>query len=366
MANKDTVKLPPFKLPERFEFLGIRLEGGQGFVYVCRDKFLDRKVALKTPKSRVMVEPLRKELATLCQIKCRHVAEVYDALEAKRSELFAIVEEFVPGESLEQYVASTDIQKGDFLRIIYQLSCALTDIHGYGKVHRDATPRNLKFDAERVLKLLDFGLSSIADPDGITPHARGTPGFMGPEFYGPPPAHFSAAADIYSLGATAWFVASKGKLPAALLEDPPQSRTAAPSFNTAGMSLPPDIVSLLDATLLPDPNGRPEARQVRDTLRNHLIFGRHRATIHYLGNTYVLTEVGSGARIPAGPDTIAIQYDGLAFVVVAVTGDVYINNNPVSPGHILPDSCVITLGSPLLGAARKFVPVNMSHPEVVL
>jgi len=189
---------------------------------------------------------------------------------------------------------------------------------------------------------------------------------MGPEFYGSMPARFTTAADMYAVGATAWCLVRKGKLPEALLEDPPQSSTTPPSFSASGLSLPSDIVALLDATLNPNPTGRPPAKHVRDTVKKHLLYGRHRATIHYGGATYVLSAVGNSARLPAGADTITIKYDGLGFGVAAVTGAVYINNTPAVVNDILPDSCVVTLGGPALGASRKFVPVNMSHPEVVL
>src|SRR5208337_1771902 len=125
MATKETVKSPPFKLPDRFEFTGTRLVGGQAFVYVCNDKFLHRKVALKTPRSSHAPESLRKELAILCEIRSRHIAEVYDVLDARRSSLFAIVEEFVPGPTVQEYAEKSEIKIDGFLRILYQLACAL-------------------------------------------------------------------------------------------------------------------------------------------------------------------------------------------------------------------------------------------------
>jgi serine/threonine protein kinase len=36
------------------------------------------------------------------------------------------------------------------------MASGLVDIHGYGKVHRDIKPHNLKFDSENVVKILDF------------------------------------------------------------------------------------------------------------------------------------------------------------------------------------------------------------------
>ena len=67
-----------------------------------------------------------------------------------------------------------------------------------------------------------------------------------------------------------------------------------------------------------------------------------------------------------GVGATSIKYDGLQFTIASVTGNVYINNRPAAVGEELPDSCVITIGAPPLGASRTFAPFNVSHPGVVL
>jgi eukaryotic-like serine/threonine-protein kinase len=163
---------------------------------------------------------------------------------------------------------------------------------------------------------------------------------LGPEFYGTRPVRFSPAADCYAFGATAWFLANKGKLPSVLVEMPPQFSQAAPSFSTAKIPLANEIVVLLDGALAPDPKDRPDMAHVRDSLKKHLLFGRHRVTIHHRGANYVLSEPGKSVKLQIGSDTITIRYDGLAFRVSAVEGSVYLNNTPAA--------------------------LNVSHPEVVL
>src|SRR2546421_4565263 len=45
-----------------------------------------------------------------------------------------------------------------------------------------------------------------------------------------------------------------------------------------------------------------------------------------------------------GQGSLTITYDGLRFVISNVSGDVAINNMPMSNGDVLPGSCVIVLG----------------------
>jgi serine/threonine protein kinase len=343
------------------------MTGGQGYVYVCNDKFLERKVAIKVMKAKGDTARLRKELNVLCEIKSRHVTQVYDLVASKGGTL-GLVQEFVPGSNLEDYAANNDIPQGEYLKILYQVACGLADIHDHKKVHRDVKPQNLKFDAEGVVKILDFGLSRDLVESDETTKARGTDGFLGPEFFSSPPIHFSTAADTYAFGVTAWSLGNHADLPPALLECPPQSVTQMPSFSTLGVQIPDEIFAVLDATLDSDPAKRPKMKTVANILERRLLFGRRRAMVSVRSQTkrYDLSEPGNSINVRLGSDSISITYDGLAFSISNVGGDVYINNARAVAGEELPKSCVVTLGAPPLGPRRMFVAVDTSHPEVIL
>jgi serine/threonine protein kinase len=83
MTQKAPSTVFPFPLPPRYEQPTERLEGGQGYVYVCRDEYLDRRVAIKVMKSKGDMSLLRAELAALCDIRSRHIAGVYDLISSK-------------------------------------------------------------------------------------------------------------------------------------------------------------------------------------------------------------------------------------------------------------------------------------------
>lgn len=355
----------PFPLPNRYVPTGNRMEGGQGFVYVCEDTYLDRRVAIKVMRLKADAASLKKELKAMCELRSRHIAEVYDLVSAKGGSL-GLVQEFVPGPSLEEYSKNTSIPLNEYLRILYQVSSGISDIHTHGKVHRDIKPENLKFDAEKVVKVLDLGFISEAIRDEETTKARGTDGFLGPEFFGPPPIRFSSASDVYAFGVTAWSLAKAGKLHASFLEVPPQSVTKMPSFSNLGLNLPAEVVTAFDAALNTDPKKRPTMSAIKDALERRLLYGLHRAVISLGAVRHQLSEPGKTILLRIGNTSVSITYDGLRFSVAEVNGDVYINNSSASAGTQLPHSCVITFGSRDLASSRQFIPIDTSHPEVVL
>jgi hypothetical protein len=107
--------------------------------------------------------------------------------------------------------------------------------------------------------------------------------------------------------------------------------------------------------------------RVRDELAAYLLRGQHRATL-VLGNAvHLLNTKNPAANISAGSlGSIEIRYDGLNFIVTGFSGTVTVNNLPLKVGQSLPGACVITLGDASLGWNRRYITMDVSHPEVVL
>lgn len=359
--------MAPHNLPPRYEYLGEAYSGGQADVYVCRDKYLERKVAIKFYLSSGDPGEFLQELALLKDAESQHIAQIYDLIfDSDSSRLPGLVQEYIAGKCLSE-LSDAGLTEEQYLKTLFQIASGVSDLHRQDIVHRDIKPHNMRFDAEGVVKLLDFGLSCIlADEDLETLHGRGTFGFRSPEFYNPPPVTISKTMDIYAFSATAWFIA-EGDLPKALKDIPPQSKTLAPSFEELHFALPADIVEILDRCLSVEPELRPSIEHVRGRLERRLLYGKHTAEMVSGGERYVLDEPDSKIRIKSGDNhQISILYDGLGFFVSEFKGAVYINNYPATVGQELPGSCVITLKPVEAGANRLFVPFNVSHPEVVL
>ncbi|CAN7172238.1 serine/threonine protein kinase [Acidovorax sp. LjRoot118] len=350
-------------LPPRYIPVGHHMAGGMGSVIVCTDTVLERSVAIKFVSSAAHRHRMADEVAALLKLRSKHVVQVYDVLRSSANEI-GLVQEFINGQDLfESYAPPVSLTA--YYKQLWQIASGLTDIHELGVIHRDIKPNNMKTDPEQVIKIFDFGLARDDGPGAMTQGFVGTRGFAAPELYDRPFA-FTNAVDTYAFGATAIFLATGG-LPAELLEQPP--RTALTGYShllPAGTAL--EFAELLNSCMHPIATFRPAMREIRDALGRHILFDQHRALLVHNSRASVISAANRSVKLALGTiGSIEIQYNGLSFVVVSVSGEVQINYQPVTTGAVLPGACVIALGAPNRRAIeRRFITFDISHPEIVL
>ena len=120
--------------------------------------------------------------------------------------------ELVSGVDLESKLAETGpLQLNDVLRIVFQIALGLEHAHFRDLVHRDVKPSNIIVDDEDLAKLLDLGVSRDIkfdkNDDAESPDTTwATVEFMPPEIFDS--QFVSPAGDLFSLGATAYFLLS--------------------------------------------------------------------------------------------------------------------------------------------------------------
>jgi eukaryotic-like serine/threonine-protein kinase len=359
-----TLKTPPLKLPTRYTPTGAVHSGGYGQVFICNDSNLDRKVAIKILKPGGDLSELLSEASSLPSIQSKNVVQVFDII--NDSVRMGLVQEYVPGNDLSNFASSCG-SVTEYLGVLYQIASGITDIHAAGKIHRDIKPNNIKFDSENIVKIFDFGLACDQTPPRMTTSGRGTDAFRAPELYSPNPVSVTSAVDTYAFGVTAWVLADDSKMPASFLEFPPQSKTLAPSFSTSKIKLPPELISIFDATLAVDPYVRPPMDAIATALSRRLLFGQHHGRFVDNGTVYSIVGVNKASRINVPTKgLIKIGYDGLKFSVNELAGDVFVNGMPAMLNQELPGSCVLCIGSPAQPHLRTYLPFDVSHPEVVL
>jgi serine/threonine-protein kinase len=199
--------------------LGERIgEGGVGNVYAARHDLLKRPTAVKllkpTRATDEMVARFEREAQLASQLSHPNMVEIYDYGHSVDGNLYYAME-FLEGETIGKLV----LQGGPMpvarvLHLMRQVCAGLAEAHGKGLVHRDVSPTNImvcRYGGEYdFVKILDFGLvKNIAggEEQTITRTLRilGTPLYMAPERLRDP-ADVDARADIYAVGAVAFFV----------------------------------------------------------------------------------------------------------------------------------------------------------------
>jgi serine/threonine protein kinase len=150
-------------------------------------------------------EQLQNEVQGLCKARSRHVVEVYDVITNEDGEITGVVIERLRGRDFSAFHKEAAGSPYLYIKILYQLACALRDLHAVGIVHRDLKIDNFKESAAGIVKLFDFGISS---PDGgyKTKQNKGTLTYAAPELY-VPGAMITPEMDIYALGICAWALA---------------------------------------------------------------------------------------------------------------------------------------------------------------
>lgn len=348
----------------RYSRLVTKDRGGFGKTIEFLDSHLDRRIIKKELISPKGARRLLDEIKALQVAKSKNVVQIYDVNISDKSDEIAIYEECLPGSDLMGFKAD-DGNAEEYLKVLYQLACGLSDIHNCGIVHRDFKPNNVKYDEEQILKIFDFGLAKIGKLPTSTVGFAGTPGFMAPELFHSPPV-IDKPIDCYSYGVTAFFFLL-GKCPNCSMPKPIPRALKDSEGILNHILLSKEMGKLLNRCLEVDPAKRPTMNEIRDRLEKEILYEKHRATVILDNKIYFLNKANKGVKISKGTGLSAkIKYDGYQFFIFDPIGDVYVNNYKIDGKYELPGSSVITLGGPELRWTRSFATFDISHPEVII
>jgi serine/threonine-protein kinase len=170
-----------------YEVIGPIGAGGMGEVYRARDTRLNRDVALKILPTVFAADPDRlarfeREAQLLAALNNPHIAGIHGLEES--SGVRAIVMELVDGETLAERIAGASLPMDESLAIARQIADALEAAHDQGIIHRDLKPANIKISSSGSVKVLDFGLAKLNDPNPSSvsnvPNATMSPTIVSP------------------------------------------------------------------------------------------------------------------------------------------------------------------------------------------
>jgi eukaryotic-like serine/threonine-protein kinase len=247
--------------------------GGFGVVYRARQPQLDRDVAVKLD-NRVLpgeerVKFLREARAAARLSGHPNVVNIYDAGITRDGRPYIVMELCAGGSLLDLLQQEGPLPTERVLDIGMRLADALGFAHEAGVLHRDIKPANVLIDAFGAVKLADFGLAAILDAPGESTITMGalSPSYAAPEVFawGAP----SAAADVYSLAATLYTLAT-GQLPRDIPWPPDSLDQLASAFRIQVKPIPgatPQVNAALARALAADTSQRtPSPRLLADEL----------------------------------------------------------------------------------------------------
>jgi len=249
----------------KYEVQKLLGKGTTGTVYLAKDTFSGREVALKTIEPEVFRDPkfgtvyraqFLNEASLAGKLRHPHIVGIYDAVVQENSGYIAM--ELVTGGDLSRFTKPDRLLPvADLMQIAFKCCGALDYAHREGIVHRDIKPANLMLAQGTNVKIADFGAAQLRKTKVAQTASMGSPYYASPEQIQRHEITFYS--DMYSLGVVLYelltgqcpFTASNME---ALLTKILQQAPVAPSKHR------PDLPKDLDRILLRALAKKPEQR----------------------------------------------------------------------------------------------------------
>ncbi|MGZ5033601.1 MAG: protein kinase domain-containing protein [Usitatibacter sp.] len=204
MSGRD-----PSQAPSRignYEITGVLGRGQSATIYLGRELFPPRNVAIKVYDSHHLSDEDRKVFRslflkeTLLAKRLTHpnITQVYDA--AADDDRAYIVMEYAKEGSLDRFCTPEGVLEPERIAHLLERACdALSYANVNGVIHRDLKPANMLMGEDGEVKVADFGVafSNLAF-DSTNAMVVGSPAYMAPEQFEGKAA--SMKSDMYALG----------------------------------------------------------------------------------------------------------------------------------------------------------------------
>lgn len=207
---------PPADTPETRRIGAYRVlrelgRGGMGVVYLAEraDGQFRRRVAVKllrgSPDADELHRRFRAERQILAALNHPNIAQLLDG-GITDGRLPYLVMEYVEGLPITEYCDRRQLPVEARLNLFREVCAAVHHAHRNLVVHRDLKPSNILVTPEGQVKLLDFGIAKLLNPDLSAlemPVTRSDLRVLTPEYASPEQVRgesFSTASDVYSLG----------------------------------------------------------------------------------------------------------------------------------------------------------------------
>jgi len=203
-----TLDLGDLKTVGRYQILKKLGQGSRGAVYLGKDPYIERQVAIKIYRlpdgiSPREVEAYKKRFFVEAQsaggLTHPNIVAIYDA--ELHQGLCYIAMEYVDGPTLEKFCDPHNLLPLErVLRIALSTCRGLEYAHQNGVIHRDIKPSNIMLGSAGQVKITDFSIAYVVKVNRSTlvKGLYGSPGYMSPEQVREEPV--TKRSDLFSLG----------------------------------------------------------------------------------------------------------------------------------------------------------------------
>ncbi len=148
-----------------FKIIDILGKGGMGAVYKAKDLALERFVAIKMLRISAAQQALiLAEAKTISKLNHPNIVTIYDIARDEGNNF--IVMEWVNGLPLNSVIPTTGLALNTVINYAKQMVAALACAHQQQIIHRDIKPQNIMVDVNDQIKILDFGIAALLEPNG--------------------------------------------------------------------------------------------------------------------------------------------------------------------------------------------------------
>ena len=197
-----------------------------GEVFLAQDTKLERKVAIKMLPAKSIDDPhakkrLLREARAAATLDHPNICAIHEVNED--GDCLFIVMQYIEGETLGMRVLESALTPDEVIDVGIQVGEALAAAHERGVIHRDIKPQNVIINKRGQVKVLDFGLARMSQPEHSSdPEAKtetqlteegsiiGTVAYMSPEQL--KGQAIDSRTDLFSLGVLT-YQAISGRLP---------------------------------------------------------------------------------------------------------------------------------------------------------
>lgn len=215
------MELDPSVFPtDRYKALREIGQGAAGQVFLCRDKLLNTKVAVKCLRflTAEQLMSFQKEARATSKLSHPNIVKVLNFGATEGGAPYMVME-YIEGISLEKYLTERGpLSARDALHVITQVADALSYSHSKEIFHRDIKSSNIILisgESGPSVRIIDFGIAMLtqAQQEPTIVQGRtvvGTPAYMSPDqALG---QKYDARSEVYSLGCI-FFEALAGETP---------------------------------------------------------------------------------------------------------------------------------------------------------